>query len=87
MVLPRLQREAPNVAVQVERVDAQFMSRLERGTADMAIDLGELSRAMKPPVELGADRTSLVWHARMQDDPGHRWLREPIAEMAREPNG
>ena len=188
VVLPRLQREAPNVTVQVERVDAQFMSRLERGTADMAfvpeflvttslmrlrppdepfvtlmrrghpaskrpltlesylelehvlitphgmpgslvdqalepigkhrrvrvrlqhfsaapfvvantdlvvtcprsvLRLGDVFglKAMKPPVELGADRASLVWHSRMQDDPGHRWLRELIAEMARELNG
>lgn len=31
--------------------------------------------ALKPPIELGVDRTSCVWHSRSQDDPGHRWLR------------
>lgn len=29
----------------------------------------------KPPVELPLDRTCVVWHERVQEDPGHRWLR------------
>jgi DNA-binding transcriptional LysR family regulator len=29
----------------------------------------------RPPVELGVDHTCVLWHERMHDDPGHRWLR------------
>lgn len=29
----------------------------------------------RPPLELGVDHTCALWHERMQDDPGHRWLR------------
>jgi len=186
LLLPILMREAPQVAVRVERGDASFVSRLERGSADLAfvpeflvvpslvqirlldepfvtlmrenhpasskplsldryleldhllvaphgmpgslVDqalerLGKRRRvrlrvqhfsaapfivassdlivtcpasvtrltdklglvAQKSPVELGLDRSSMVWHERVQDDAGHRWLRELIARIARGP--
>lgn len=39
--------------------------------------------ALKPPVDLGIDRTSCVWHSRSQDDPGHRWLRAKLDRVLR----
>ncbi|WP_437315881.1 LysR family transcriptional regulator [Sorangium sp. So ce385] len=175
-LLPILAREAPRAAVQVDRADADFVKRLEWGTADLAfvpeflvppslrqlrlpderfvtlmreghpaasrrltleryLELGHVLiaphgmpgslvdraleavgrrrrvvaqvqhfvtvpfllaasdlvvtcpatvaalaapfglRATRPPVELGLDRASAVWHERAHDDPGHRWLR------------
>ncbi|WP_437678998.1 LysR family transcriptional regulator [Sorangium sp. So ce131] len=38
-------------------------------------------RAARPPVELGLDRASAVWHERVHDDPGHRWLRAQLVEV------
>jgi DNA-binding transcriptional LysR family regulator len=32
-------------------------------------------RALKPPVELAVDRTSMVWHERNHRDPSHTWFR------------
>lgn len=44
---------------------------------DTLVELGEPLGivALESPVELGLDRASVVWHDRMQDDPGHQWLR------------
>ncbi|WP_437736829.1 LysR family transcriptional regulator [Sorangium sp. So ce1335] len=183
-LLPIFAREAPRVAVQVDRADADFVRRLERGTADLAfvpeflappslrqlrlpderfitlmreghpaasrrltlaryLELGHVLiaphgmpgslvdraleaigrrrrvvaqvqhfvtvpfllaasdlvvtcpatvavlaapfglRAVRPPVELGLDRASAVWHERVHDDPGHRWLRARLVEAIR----
>lgn len=40
--------------------------------------------ALPPPVDLGMDRTSAVWHPRAQDDPGHRWLRGKLDALLRD---
>jgi len=39
--------------------------------------------AAQPPVELALDRTCAVWHERVHDDPGHRWLRSLLEEALR----
>ena len=33
----------------------------------------------RPPLELGVDRVFAVWHERVDNDPGHRWLRQSLA--------
>ncbi|WP_437541830.1 LysR family transcriptional regulator [Sorangium sp. So ce367] len=183
-LLPLLAREAPHITVQVDRAEADFVRRLERGTADLAfvpeflvppssrqlrlpeegfvtlmrrdhpaasrrltleryLELGHVLiaphgmpgslvdraleargrrrrivaqvqhfvtvpfliaasdlvvtcpatvaavsrpfglRAVRPPVELGVDRSSAVWHERVHDDPGHRWLRSWLSKAIR----
>ncbi|HEU4535661.1 MAG TPA: LysR family transcriptional regulator, partial [Polyangiaceae bacterium] len=47
----------------------------------LAADLGLV--ALKPPLALPLLRVALLWHERMQADPGHRWLRELFAELVR----
>src|SRR3546814_13423811 len=37
---------------------------------------------LKVPMELPTIAVSLYWHERHQDDPGHAWLRQYIAERA-----
>jgi DNA-binding transcriptional LysR family regulator len=37
----------------------------------------------QPPVELALDRTCAVWHERVHDDPGHRWLRSLLEAAVR----
>jgi DNA-binding transcriptional LysR family regulator len=34
----------------------------------------------RPPLELGIDHTCALWHERMHDDPGHRWLRSLLEQ-------
>jgi DNA-binding transcriptional LysR family regulator len=36
-----------------------------------------------PPVPLPRHQVDLVWHERLSDDAGHRWLRQLVAESAR----
>lgn len=36
-----------------------------------------------PPLEITPFDVVAVWHPRVQEDPGHRWLRERLAETAR----
>jgi DNA-binding transcriptional LysR family regulator len=43
-----------------------------------SLDLAVLA----PPFALPSLRVGLVWHERMQEDPGHRWLRELFARFA-----
>jgi DNA-binding transcriptional LysR family regulator len=38
----------------------------------------------QPPVELALDRTCAVWHERVHDDPGHRWLRSLLEHGLRQ---
>ncbi len=37
------------------------------------------------PMPLPRQHVYLMWHERHEDDPGHRWLREAIVEVARAP--
>lgn len=39
-------------------------------------------RVVEPPLALPGFTISLLWHERWQHDPGHRWLRELICEVA-----
>jgi DNA-binding transcriptional LysR family regulator len=39
---------------------------------------------LKPPIPLPAGRVGQVWHRRVESDPGHRWLRRTLEEVARE---
>lgn len=41
-------------------------------------------KLFEPPVPLKPINQALFWHPRRTDDPGHRWLREQIIEMAKE---
>jgi DNA-binding transcriptional LysR family regulator len=36
----------------------------------------------RPPFPLNGFTVSMLWHTRQDDDPGHRWLRELVAELA-----
>lgn len=36
----------------------------------------------RPPLELSGFNISQLWHPRLDDDPGHRWLRGLVAELA-----
>jgi DNA-binding transcriptional LysR family regulator len=40
--------------------------------------------ALPPPVALPEHAIQMVWHERFSNEPGHRWLRELVAEVARE---
>jgi DNA-binding transcriptional LysR family regulator len=45
--------------------------------------LGHLDlAAIRPPIDLPEHSVDLLWHARMHDDPGHRWLRAQLVEIA-----
>ncbi|MFT3770922.1 MAG: LysR substrate-binding domain-containing protein [Minicystis sp.] len=45
----------------------------------LAADLGLV--VLDPPIALPAVRVGLVWHERLHADPGHRWLRDLLAEI------
>jgi DNA-binding transcriptional LysR family regulator len=34
-----------------------------------------------PPLEVGHFYVSMLWHQRMDDDSGHRWLRNLLTEV------
>jgi DNA-binding transcriptional LysR family regulator len=36
-----------------------------------------------PPLELPGHTISIVWHERFSNDPGHRWLRDLVADITR----
>ena len=42
---------------------------------------------LEPPLELRPYALSLVWHPRLDSDPGHRFLREVFVRAAREAAG
>jgi DNA-binding transcriptional LysR family regulator len=39
-------------------------------------------RLLAPPIALGTSIVGQVWHDRLDADPGHRWLRSVITEVA-----
>lgn len=39
--------------------------------------------AVTPPLQLPIDHTSIVWHPRSHDDPGHIWLRGKLDALVR----
>lgn len=38
---------------------------------------------LAPPIELGDFGYRMVWHERVQDDPGHVWFRGAVGEAVR----
>jgi len=40
--------------------------------------------ALRPPLPLPKHNVNLVWHERFSNDAGHRWLRELVADVARQ---
>lgn len=63
----------------VARTD--FVAALSRRVAEPAARTLGL-RTFAPPVVLGTSYVGQVWHDRLDADPGHRWLRGVIAEVA-----
>ena len=41
-------------------------------------------RLIEPPFHLSAITEVMIWTQRNTDDPGHRWLRQRLATLARE---
>jgi LysR family transcriptional regulator, nod-box dependent transcriptional activator len=41
-------------------------------------------RVLRPPMNLGTLKETLIWHKRSDDDPGHIWLRAVMKEAAAE---
>lgn len=41
-------------------------------------------RELMPPLPIPGFAVSMYWHAQRSEDPGHRWLRELLAEVASE---
>jgi DNA-binding transcriptional LysR family regulator len=40
-------------------------------------------KSLKPPLALPDHTVNLVWHERFSHDPGHEWLRELVADVAK----
>lgn len=68
----------------VPRVVAEtdFTAALSRRIAEPAAKAHRLV-AFAPPIDLGVSRIRQVWADRLDGDPGHRWLRAVIADVAR----
>jgi len=43
-------------------------------------------QVLEPPLPLPRVRYAAYWHERSHKDPGHRWLRQTVAEAARSLN-
>jgi DNA-binding transcriptional LysR family regulator len=41
-------------------------------------------RVLAPPLPLPRGTVTQVWHARTHDSPAHRWLRQLVAEVAKQ---
>jgi DNA-binding transcriptional LysR family regulator len=64
----------------VARTD--FVAALSQRVVDAFTPSARL-RTFKAPLALPESRVGQVWHQRLDADPGHRWLRETIAEVCR----
>ncbi|HEU4534262.1 MAG TPA: LysR family transcriptional regulator [Polyangiaceae bacterium] len=62
--------------------DTDLLLTCPEGAADFACSLLPLRR-LAPPLELPPDRTSMVWHERVQHDSGHAWLRAHLDQLQR----
>ncbi|MHC5654185.1 LysR family transcriptional regulator [Stappia sp. ICDLI1TA098] len=69
---------APYAAAQVDLV-ACLPARIALAKAEL---LG--LEIFEPPVELPDFTVALIWHGRDDADPAHQWLRETVAEVARQ---
>ncbi len=63
----------------VARTD--FVAALSRRVAEPAAKALRLF-TFPPPLPLGTSHVRQVWHDRLDADPGHRWLRSVVAEVA-----
>lgn len=63
----------------VARTD--LVAALSRRVAEAFADPLKL-QVLKPPIELPRATVGHAWHEQMENDPGHRWLRELIARVA-----
>jgi DNA-binding transcriptional LysR family regulator len=67
------------VPVLVARTD--FVAALDRRVAEVfAAPLG--LKLFKPPLALPKGTVGQVWHEQQHSEPGHRWLRDLIAEVS-----
>ena len=57
-----------------------LVTTLPRTLALRAVEVLPL-RILPPPLPLPETRIHAVWHERRHNDPGHRWLREQVAEV------
>jgi len=62
----------------VARTD--LLCTLPRGIAEALASELRL-QIMSPPIELPPTTVTLVWHERVHDDPGYRWLRQELANL------
>jgi DNA-binding transcriptional LysR family regulator len=82
--------ETPRLRVTVPHSLA--IPALLRDTDMLSIVPTSLAKALKggdlllrqPPYRAGISVTRAVWHRRNEHDPGHVWLRDMVAKMARE---
>jgi DNA-binding transcriptional LysR family regulator len=63
----------------VARTD--FAAALSRRIAEPAARAHDL-RLFAPPIALGKSTVGMVWHDRLDADPGHRWLRSVITAVS-----
>lgn len=61
---------------------SDLIMTLPSSLAQTAAGMGRFV-AMPPPIDLGRFTMSLVWQARRQDEPKHRWLRRMIVDAAK----
>jgi DNA-binding transcriptional LysR family regulator len=69
--VPFIVAETDYVATLAERVAQRFVTLLPL-------------KILTPPLELPGFTVSMLWHARTQHSPAHRWLREQLVEIAGE---
>jgi DNA-binding transcriptional LysR family regulator len=77
----RVALRVPNFLVAPAVVsESDFMSTLPER---LAIELAKLYpvRLLAAPIPLPRFTMSLAWHARLDNDPAHRWLREAVFEL------
>lgn len=77
----RVTRAVPYFHVALEWVAGsdRLLTVSERIARRAAPGLG--LRVLEPPLELEPFALSMVWHPRLDSDPGHRWLRERLVEV------
>ncbi|MBB3181926.1 LysR substrate-binding domain-containing protein [Variovorax sp. Sphag1AA] len=81
---PRLRMTVPHsLAIPALLRDTQMLSIVPASLAVALTKSGELVRR-QPPYEAGTSSMRAVWHGRDEHDVGHVWLREMIAQTARD---
>jgi DNA-binding transcriptional LysR family regulator len=67
--VPFIVAETDYIATLAERVAQRFVTLLPL-------------KVLPPPLEVPGFTVSMLWHARTQHSPAHRWLREQLVEIA-----